>query len=81
MQKIEDLLNLSGIQINDIEIIDNNVIIKCSSIFNECICPRCKKKSQRIPKYYIRTIRDLEIFGKHWQTLADFGKPWVGATI
>ena len=64
MQYLENLLNLPGIQIDNVEITDNNVIIKCSSILTECICPECKKKSQRVPKYYVRTIRDLEIFGK-----------------
>ena len=33
MQNIEKLLNLEGIKIDDIEIFDNETIIKCSSIF------------------------------------------------
>ncbi len=64
MQNIEKLLNLTGIQIDDIEVSDIEVIIRCSSIFNETICPKCNKKCRRIPKYYVRSIRDLEIFGK-----------------
>ena len=64
MQNIEKLLNLEGIKINEIEIFDNEIIIKCSSIFKENICPKCGKKSSRVPKYYVRTIRDLKNFGK-----------------
>ena len=64
MQVLKNLLNLPAAQIDTVEITDNKVIINCSSILNEYICPKCKKKSQRITKYYVRTIRDLEIFGK-----------------
>jgi len=64
MQNIEKLLNLSGIQIGAIEIADNEVVIKCSSVFSEAICPKCEKKCKRVPQYYVRSIRDLEIFGK-----------------
>ncbi len=45
MQNIEKLLNLEGVKIDAIEIFDNEVIIKCSNIFNEIICPKCKKNA------------------------------------
>jgi len=64
MQNIEKLLNLKHIQINGIDIADNKVIILCSSIFNEAICPKCNKKTSRVPKYYTRIITDMEIFGR-----------------
>ena len=64
MQSFEDLLNLPGIQVDSLEITDNEVIIKCSSFLDEQICPNCKKNCSRKPKYYVRTIKDLKIFGK-----------------
>jgi transposase len=64
MQNFESSLNLPGIQIDNVEILDNEVIIKCSSSFNEAICPKCKEKCVRVPKYYVRTVKDLQIFGK-----------------
>ena len=64
MQNIEKLLNLEGVKIDAIDVSDNKVVIKCSNISNEIICPKCKKKCSRVPKYYTRTLRDLKIFGK-----------------
>ena len=63
MQNIEKLLNLEGVKIDAIDVSDNKVVIKCSNISNEIICPKCKKKCSRVPKYYTRTLRDLKIFG------------------
>ena len=64
MQNIEKLIDLEGVKINNIEVFENKVIIKCCNILNEIICPKCKKKCSRGPKYYTRTLRDLKIFGK-----------------
>jgi len=64
MQWINELLNLTGIEIGKIEQTETSVFISCSSIFNEAICPECKETCTRVTKYYERTIRDLSIFGK-----------------
>jgi hypothetical protein len=52
MKNIENLIDLTGIQIDNIEISDNEVVIRCSSPFHEQICPKCKNKCSRVPKYY-----------------------------
>ncbi len=65
MERFGDLLNLPGIEADKVEVKDYEVIIVCSSPLDEQICPKCGMKCRRITKYYLRTIKDLEIFGKN----------------
>lgn len=61
----EELLNLTSIEVLDVEIEKRVIVIKCQTKNHEDNCPICREKTNTVNGYYFRTIRDLNMGNRH----------------
>jgi transposase len=62
--QFENLLNLTAIEVDSVEIQDNTIDIYCHSKLEESYCPHCLNKNAAVNKVNIRQIRDLPLMGR-----------------
>ena len=60
----EQLLGIKEIRVDRVDWQEHALLIYCSSIFEEALCPHCLKKRRIIHQSYERQIRDLAMTGK-----------------
>ena len=58
---INNLLNLKGVFIKNIENNDNNIIIHVQAEHHECLCPHCGSTTSKIKDYHSQIIKDAPI--------------------
>ena len=58
------LLEMEGVQIENLEETDQEIVLQISLVRRTQSCERCGAETQRIHDYRIRQVRDLELCGK-----------------